>query len=307
MNRERLRNEQVALPTSKIRSPGAHLIHTTTQAKSSFSQELIQAKLSQFNEKVREKDSPMNQFSSHMRRRSCLTPKSGNQISSFMSFHNISELMGPGQLKTVAEEIQDVLHLASQILSAYNLELSIRSENKQSSEVYNILKWLIPEICNFNEGFFKKLKIYNLIIYDDSKENGAESVPESGCIAIPMDSKNTQEKIHHQFYKIILNHMVVLKPEISKEWLELDMRDSVESTNMTYSRVGGSLEDTFKALMKNKNYMVQKEQTNKLRDLLVKYYPEDLSEEWFNKKKDVKKQQFLQVQFNLKNLEDLSS
>ena len=49
-----------------------------------------------------------------------------------------------------------------------------------------------------------------------------------------------------------------------------------------------------------------KEQTNRSRDLLIKYYPEDLSEEWFSEKKDGKKQ-FLQVQFILENKSYVSS
>jgi len=297
MNLELAHNESVAVPASLIRNPGTHQKTSQENVKSQANKQTLSLKLQLFREQTGTKSNVVSEVLSTQKSNSLTPPKLGHRLGDMVKQTSARSLVGPGKLKTVANEYQNAVHLAREILSIYNMSLSIQVSNRKAKEVYNVLKALIPEVCSFPEGFFRRIRLEKFTIYDD--ENGTSNTSIDDSIAsMRLESMESQELVHQKLYKIILDHIIAIKPEISGEWVDTcETMHSAENIVIGSTRIN-SLEDTFKALMKNKMYAGK---TNTVKELLMRHFPEYINEEWFTKKREAKRQ-FLQVQFDNERL-----
>lgn len=291
-----LDEEHISFPASHIKGPGTRIKYTSSQAKIVIHQQHVQDLLGQFKEITHSKQHDTNEALGFVVRRPLPLSKSGHPLRDFLTAHPTSELVGPGKLMTVSDETNTLISKSKQILSEYHINFKILVDNKRLKEVCNVLRFLIPEICSFRVCFFKKLRMNELTIYDEENYNTSPFDP-SFHSYLPLDLMETQEKIHHRLYKAILEHILMLTPVLSQEWNESKILDNVPKTKKVFTP-SDSLENTFVALMRSKHYVLLKEKIALLKDLLIKYYPEDMSEDWFIKKKNDKLKD-VKVQFSI--------
>ena len=277
---EQLPQEKISLPTSHITGPRSHLQTSISHSQVQTTHRFLQNKLSQFKEKMKFQENSINIKDSGT---VSVLINEARQAKDVIETNLLKERLGPGELKNSVEEDTNVIGLAKQILLTYSVKLRIRVENKRSSEVLNLLKYLVPEICSFSPGLFKKLGLTKIMIIDSDKENPAKTDKD---ISFCVNQLDTVNKVHKRLYKLLLDHIISAKPDIFSE---------IETGAVgTKTEI---LEATFYALMKKKQYILQTQKMNELKELLIKCYPEEMSEEWFEKRK--KERQGLRVQFDL--------
>jgi len=280
----------IGLPDSRIKSPGSLLKETN---KSETTQQQIQRLVKYFKLTTQPKLSavPLSLRKSPKRANSCNT----GQATNFTESLGFSSSRGSVDCVSVGSPIEDVLLLqkAIQILSLYGITLTLEVNKDKKDEVNNILRNLIPELGFFSETFIKKINLTEIVICDkeDLVQLQRKHSRNSSCFFT--SNLQTQEEVQKQLQNNILNNIITSQSNIVEEW---GQSNSSQSGNLE------DLQNVYASLMENSNLALIKMRTDKLKTLLINYFPEEFSNEWFKNRNKEKKRVF-RVQFNEENEE----
>jgi hypothetical protein len=289
-----LENGFVSLPHSIIQSPGTLLKDKKDPLELKAGQKNIQNLLEGFKVKV---DSPLSSRSNYFDFSTEMSSYRAKSICSSLDLpkkYSTELNFGPGKRKNLNDEMLTIIKNGKEILSRYRIDLIVSSDEKYLEEICNILKYLIPEICSFPTRFYYDLKINQIGIRTKEELKNCSSQSNSSFIIDFFDA--TEQNVQERLYKIILDHLLLIKPEIYKEWKDIEVKGRVVASE-SFIIIPTRLEDAFLELMKRGNYSFIQPKIVQLRILLSKHFPEEMSEEFFRKRSKEKKK-LLKVQFS---------
>jgi len=275
------------VPSSFIKAPGALFVTKKTPLDFSSSEDRIKSLFQEFKVHLETVDQPTP---SKLRREEFgFTRQSNPCIVKFFTENTSDEILSPGRLMSSSSGLYGTLMKAKELLSMYGIELSVDSQSSNVKEMCSALNTLITEIQLFPFTFLKKIKI-DQIILSKTGNCSFETLSEN---VLFLGSFENQDKILSKFYKTLLDNITKQNPQLMQEWEE---------------KTGSPLptfEEVFIALMRNSNHALGKHERELLKELLVKHYPLEMSEDWFqNRKKEKKK--MCKVRFDISR-EDLTT
>jgi len=228
-----------------------------------------------------------------------LTDKRNAPCEAIFKLHSANEISSPGKLKDFSDGVNTLIQKAREILLNYDIYLHIDLPKRHSRESYDLLRVLVSDVCLFPFEFCQKLKIRELTI---CKGETSENSPPQSQIGnyLFVDQLDGQKKILERLYKIIIDHIIQLRPNLIQEWEKIqskDINNYFEDSMDSRAR----LEDTFMALMKNVNPAIRKPKVKALRKLLIRNFPDTISREWFENKR-TERRSLRKVKFNFEEL-----
>jgi len=280
----------IGLPDSRIKSPGSLLKETN---KSESTQQQIQRLVKYFKITTQPKGIPfnLNLRKSPKRANSCNT----GQATNFTESLGFSSRGSVDCVSLNASPIEEVLLLqkAIQILSLYGITLTLQVNKEKKNEVNTILRHLVPELGFFSDRLIRKINLREIIICDqEDLVQLQRKNPKSGFFTSSLQS---QEEIQRQLQCIILNNIITSQANIVEEWGQIRIEGENSSQSQDSDRI--DLQNVYTSLMENSNLALIKLRTEKLKTLLINYFPEEFSNEWFKNRNKEKKRVF-RVQFN---------
>jgi hypothetical protein len=294
-----LENDVVSLPASFVKSPGFLLKDKKDPSDHKFNRKNIQRLLIEFKHKTdsslgSEINSPVLTVGRSSVERSSLVSQSASSSSDVSTFFPSPITLTPEKAISLENEMPTIVQKAIDILLIYDIGLIVNLPEKNFEDVYQLLKYLLPEICTFETNFFKKLNIKHFVVH---KEGDVMSLISQVDTSFCVDELNTREKVLQRLFKIMFEHLVILRPSITKEWKDVEPGDIIDLLQSLLS-APSKMEEVFIMLMKNTNNAHIKPKTTKLREILRKNYPEIMSDEFFTMRAKEKKK-MLKVHFTL--------
>jgi len=272
--------DHVALPSSQIKGPGSILKNVNSLNHNTISrQQQIQKLLKEFKDMIttEPEDGTLDTQGPRPRASSHIFPELTIN-DTLVACPQMKRLINHLRTKSSNDEVEFLVKKAIQILGLYKVELVVEVNEKYHDELYNILSYLIPEICLFPEGFIKKLDLQYLIICDKKNLSYLEKkYIESNTGYFVINEKTNEAQVYKELYKIIFHHMVKINTKITEEWGNSVSLETESSTLSTQA----DLETAYMYLMQNTNHVLFKDKTMKLAKILAKHFPDELTEDWF--------------------------
>jgi hypothetical protein len=279
----------IGLPDSRIKSPGSLLKETN---KSESTQQQIQRLVKYFKITTQPKLVPLNLRKSPKRANSCNTGQATN-FTEGLGFSSSRGSVDCVSLNTSPIEEVLLLQKAIQILSLYGITLTLQINKDKKNEVNTILRHLVPELGFFSDSLIRKIDLREIIICDqEDLVQLQRKNPKSGFFTSNLYS---QEEIQRQLQTIILNNIITSQANIVEEWGQIRIEGENSSQSQDSDLI--DLQNVYGSLMENSNLALIKLRTEKLKTLLINYFPEEFSNEWFKNRNKEKKKVF-RVQFN---------
>lgn len=265
------------IPGSMVKQPGFLMKDKKAPLPDKSAQEHLQNLLSKFRLKIGLQPKTLNEFPDNKPSEApeCIFQPSKlyhrNRTLGATSY-STDMLIIPKMTKGMLES---TIKLAQEILKLYTIELTVEVGPGQEDKLYNILKYLILEICLFPLDLFQKLKMKQLYILGEGLFE--KKLYYNNNVAFQLEVNNTQEEVRQTLHKTIFKCLMLKKPMIIEEWMELNS-DSDDLTNRFLQ-----IEQAFLKLMNTSAYLSLGLEIKKLRELIKKHFPE-MSEEWFKEK-----------------------